>query len=572
MSSRRDESQPAEPAAEALAAIVRSSPDAIMTVALTGEILTWNRGAEKLYGYTAAEAIGRMFRDFFPNDDNSDIAWAAARVRAGEAVENIEVARQWPDGEEHDLAVTMSPIFDANGEVAAAAVIAGDITHIKEVERRLAVSVAELREAALRDIRTGVGSRELLLQSLSHLPEGARDITVLLIDVDEFQYFNQNFGHGTGDAILVAFGKVLREIIDDDDILARTAGDEFAIMSHSKGADRGVRLAQAIGQRLIDPVQVESAHHAVTVGIGVATASRPLPELADFLLRRADMAQFEAKKRGHGLWCLYDAEMEAAYATRTQMEERLRRAVAAGDQLWLAYQPICDTHTGVVTEVEALLRWDDPDHGRISPADFIPVAENCGLIVPLGEWVLDRACREIAALGPVGADLRLNVNVSPRQLADPGFATAVAGALQRSGILADQLILEITESAIVGSGETLVAELLQLRELGVGLAVDDFGTGHSSLSRLHSLPFTTLKIDKTLVDGIGAGRAGDIIVNAVVGMAHGLALSVVAEGVEQRSQLGRLRELDCDLIQGYLLHMPLRPEELRSVLSVNVPR
>lgn len=555
-----------EQAAEALAAIVRSSSDAIFTVSLDGTIQTWNRGAARLYGYPAERAIGHTFHELFPNDDVGDTALAADVIRSGEAVENIEVRRTWPDGTVRDLMVTMSPIFERHGQVEAIAAVVGDITPLKRAERALAASLDELRAATFRDRLTGLGSRQLLMERLETLPTDATDVFVLLLDVDEFQYFNQTFGHTTADGVLQALAGVLAQVIDPGDVLARTDGDEFAVVSHSKGSQRGADLAEAIQRHLAAPLAVGSEHHAVSVGIGVATAPAVWPGVADFLLRRADIAQYEAKRAGHGLWRTYDADMDAAYAARGQMEERLRGALASGDQLRLVFQPICTADTRQITEVEALLRWDDPKRGPISPVEFIPVAEHCGVIVALGEWVLREACHTVAGLGPIGLGLRLNVNVSPRQLADPGFADVVARTLEHSGLPPAQLVLEITESVIVGSGETLTAELDRLRELGVGLAVDDFGTGHSSLARLHALPFTTLKIDKSLIDGIGGDRGGDIIIDAIIGMAHGLALSVVAEGVELPDQLDRLRDLGCDLIQGFLLHQPMAEPELCELL------
>lgn len=567
MDHRPDMPRPVEQAAEALAAIVRSSPDAILTVGLDGAILTWNRGAERLYGYPPEYAIGRTFIDLFPEDDADDAEWAVAIIAGGEPVENLEVRRTWPDGSVRTLVVTMSPIFDADGRVEAIASIVGDITPLKKAELELAASLAALRESALHDSLTGAGSRRLLMEHLAGLDDDVHDICLLLVDVDDFQYFNQTFGHGAGDEVLRAFATVLRDLIADGDVLARTGGDEFAIVSHGKGPDRGVQLARAIHERLAEPVSVDATRMgaalvSISVGMGVAAAPDVLPELADFLLRGADIARFEAKSAGHGMVRLYDADMEAGFAARTHLEERLRQAMRDGDQLRLVFQPICHTRSSAISEVEALLRWDDPDRGPISPADFIPVAEQSGLIVDLGEWVLREACATVASLHRSGEQVRLNVNVSPRQLADPGFADTVVSALSENGLAADSLVLEITESAIVGSGETLVAELQRLRDIGVGLAVDDFGTGHSSLGRLHSLPFTTLKVDKSLIDGLGQGRGGDIIVDAVVGMAHALGLTVVAEGVEEQHQLARLRELGCDLIQGFVLHRPLPLDDL----------
>lgn len=552
-------------AAEELAAIVRASPDAMYTTRLDRTVLTWNRGAERLYGRSAAEMVGRSFDEMVPGDRTAEVEWIIGEVRQGHWVEGLETQRRRADGSLIDLTVTIAPIFDAEGRVDRLASVAGDITALKDSQRELAESLRQLREVAYRDPLTGAGNRTLLIERLDELGPDARDIVVLTADVDDFQYFNNTFGHQVGDDVLRCLAGVLRTVIDDDDVLARIGGDEFAVMSHGHGRDRGVELARAIQAALAQPVTLDGRRHAVGVGIGVATASRGGSGLADFLMRRADLAQFEAKSAGHGLWRAYDAEMEAGFAARTKVEERLRAAEGT-DQLSLVYQPICDAHTGEIVEVEALMRWRHPEAGQVSPAEFIPVAEQSGVIVSLGAWALRKACDDIAELNRRGMRIRLNVNVSPRQLADRGFADIVTAALCSSGLPAESLTLEITEGAITGSNRTIADELKALRRLGVGLAVDDFGTGHSSLARLHSLPFTTVKVDKSLIDGVAGVRGGDVIVHAVVGMAHGLGLVVVAEGVEHPEQLHRLRELGGDLIQGFLLHRPLPLHQLVELL------
>lgn len=548
-------------AAEELAAIVRASPDAMYTTRLDRTILTWNRGAERLYGRPAADVIGSSFNEMVPAERVAELEWIVAEVSAGRFVEGLETQRRRADGSLIDLSVTIAPIFDAEGRVDRVASVAGDITALKDSQRELAASLRQLRELAYRDPLTGCGSRTMLIERLDELGADARDIVVLTADVDDFQYFNNTFGHQVGDEVLRWIARLLRDLIDGDDVLARIGGDEFAILSHGHGRHRGVQLARAIQSALAAPILLGDRRHAVGVGMGVATASRGGPGLADLLMRRADLAQFEAKSAGRSLWRAYDADMEARFAARTTVEERLREAEGT-EQLSLVYQPICDAHTGEIVEVEALMRWWHPEAGQVSPAEFIPVAEQSGMILSLGAWALRRACHDIAGLNGRGRRLRVNVNVSPRQLADPGFADIVTSSLDSSGLPAERLTLEITEGAISGSNQTIADELEELRRLGVGLAVDDFGTGHSSLSRLHSLPFTTVKVDKSLIDGVAGVRGGDVIVHAVVGMAHGLGLMVVAEGVEQPEQLDRLRELGGDLIQGFLLHRPLPLHEL----------
>lgn len=550
--------------AEELAAIVRASSDAIFTMTMDGTILTWNRGAERIYGHAARTVLGRPFPELFPDEQDKGSPQLLAEIAAGRSVENIEVQRRRADGTLIDLVVTMSPIRNAAGEVDRIAAVAGDITAVKEIQRELAASLERLRETAYRDPLTGIGSRALLIERLEAVGSDGTDITVLTIDIDEFQYFNNTFGHSVGDRALQVMADVLVALSRENEIVARIGGDEFGVLSIGQGPDRGRELAERVLAHFAGPVPVGDHLLALTVGIGVATASCLRPGSADFLMRRADLALHEAKNAGHASWRSYDAAMEASFAARTRMEQQLR-AAAGTDQLSLVYQPICDARTGMVREVEALLRWWHPEWQAVPPSEFIPVAEHCGLIVELGRWVLDHACAAIANLP--GEEVRLNVNVSPRQLAEPGFPGIVAAALRKSGLRPDRLTVEVTESAIAESASAVSEELAALRDLGVGLAVDDFGTGHSSLARLHALPFTTLKVDKSLVDEIGGPRGSDVIVDAVVGMAHGLGLTVVAEGVERQEQLQRLRDLDCDLIQGFLLHRPMTIGDLRPVLS-----
>jgi diguanylate cyclase (GGDEF)-like protein/PAS domain S-box-containing protein len=556
-----------------LAAIVTSSPDAMLTSAMDGTVLDWNRGAERLYGYSAEEMVGLSFARLVPPERAAEFDFIVREVAAGRSVEQFETERLRRDGERRQVALTVSPVFGPDGEVVRIAYVGRDVTAVKAAEKGLRESTAALRSQAeqlqhlaFHDPLTGLANRALLLDRLTvALARAERDgsaTTVLMIDVDDFKYVNDTLGHSAGDALLCQLADRLTGLMRGGDTVARLGGDEFAILATQIDQAQNAALAQRITERLAEPVNVAGHVLMPRASIGVATAAPGRPGDAEDMLRDADLAMYAAKASGKGGWRHFQASMREAFTARLQLEADLRRALDR-DELRLAYQPIYDTRTGRAYAVEALLRWDHPELGPIPPMEFIPVAEQTGLIVPIGAWVLAQACRQVTELGSTGTNLEISVNLSPRQLAAPGFVELVAEALREARLPARRLILEVTESVIAGPDGVMAAQLRELRELGVQLAVDDFGTGHSSLGRLRRLPFTTLKIDKSFVDEIHEARGGDVIVNAVVAMAHGLGLNVVAEGVETEGQLERLRALGCDSIQGFLLNKPLTPADLR---------
>jgi diguanylate cyclase (GGDEF)-like protein len=393
---------------------------------------------------------------------------------------------------------------------------------------------------------------------------------VLFLDLDNLKVLNDSLGHSAGDELLRAIGPRMRAELRAADTVARFGGDEFAIVCEDV-SDSG--HAAAVAQRLVrafdDPFLVAGEERFGSVSVGVVVAGPEHDRTPEELLSNADAAMYRAKERGRGRFEMFDAGLRDRITARLQLEVDLRRALEGEGRMWVAYQPYYRLPSRQIAGVEALVRWDHPARGAVSPADFIPVAEESGLVVPLGARVLRAACTQVAAwqreTGNHG--LRLTVNVSARQMAAVDFVDTVRSALDDSGLHADSLGLEITERLLLEEtpGTALTIELLQA--LGVRLLLDDFGTGYSSLRYLQRYPLDGLKVDRAFVAGLGEQGDGDgAIVEAIVGMARALGMSVIPEGVETDGQLARLAALGCDHAQGFLLSRPLPAEDVAALI------
>lgn len=424
-----------------------------------------------------------------------------------------------------------------------------------------------LRHQATHDALTGLPNRVLLAEHLQRMLESPRacggKVWLLFVDLDGFKLINDHWGHETGDRLLVEVARRLVALTAGQHLVARIGGDEFAVLGDSLESPCGV--ADRIQASLREPIELAGLELVVTGSIGVATdtdqeaatggAAGSGHAAAEAMLRDADTAMYRAKADGRDRWAVYDAGMRQTVRKRVETELALRCAVARG-QLWVAYQPVLDIRSQHVVGAEALVRWTDPDRGPISPVEFIPVAEETGLITEIGTWVLEESLRQVALWrdeGILPAAFSMSVNASARQLKDGRIQTIITDALARHGVAADQVTLEITESVMMSDADAVAAVLAGLRAIGLRLSVDDFGTGYSSLGYLSRFPVTEVKIDRTFVDGLGGADAGDeAIVRAVVAMASALQLSVVAEGVETQSQRDALCELGVHSAQGWL--------------------
>jgi diguanylate cyclase (GGDEF)-like protein/PAS domain S-box-containing protein len=431
-----------------------------------------------------------------------------------------------------------------------------------------------VRHQALHDPLTGLPNRSLLLDRLNHWATRAgRDrstAAVLFVDLDNFKVINDALGHDQGDRLLCAVADRLVRELRPSDTIARVGGDEFVVFCEDVASEHE---ALAMVDRLVHALDApfdlagQAQHATASVGIALSDGSTD-PEV---LIRNADAAMYRAKERGRARFELFDDEMRRRSISWLETESELRRALANGE-LRNVYQPIVSPTSGLIVGFEALVRWHHPERGVISPADFIPVAEQSGLIVPLGRVVLEQACAEAVAwnAGREGRDpLRVAVNFSPRQLSHPRAVETVTAALEGAGLPAEHLCVEITESALVDDAAATLGTLNKLKELGVTLALDDFGTGYSSLTYVRRFPIDTLKIDRSFIDGIVGSSEDEAIVTAVLSMGRALGVHVVAEGVETEEQAARLRTLGCTLAQGYLFSRPIAPDAVRELLAAS---
>ena len=453
-----------------------------------------------------------------------------------------------------------------------------DVAFLSAIATLIAVAVERHRDeqaarhAALHDPLTDLPNRTLALDRLAYAVNRRQregiDVAVLVLDVDRFKTINDASGHAAGDEVLLILAGRLTAAVRSTDTVARLSGDEFIVICPDVKGTRGAtevaeRLASAVTGRLV----LDSGEHSFTVSTGIALAGAR-QDTPESLLRDADAAMYRAKARGRGRYELFDEAMRIEAIARVRIEADLRRALDHGElKAW--YQPVIDLATGRAVSTEALVRWEHPERGLIPPMEFIPVAEEAGLIAELGLQVLEQACCQTAAWQrDIDPELGVSVNVSGRQVIDPNFPAHVAAIAERSGLRAGTLALEITESVFMEEADSPVTVLGSLQEHGLALMLDDFGTGYSSLSRLKRFPLDVLKIDRSFVSGVDSNADDRAIVKATIDMAHAVGLTVVAEGVETREQEEQLRALGCDLAQGYLYARPQPPNAITDLLAV----
>jgi diguanylate cyclase (GGDEF)-like protein len=432
---------------------------------------------------------------------------------------------------------------------------------------------AHLAHRGLHDPLTGLPNRVLFMDRLAlALVRSARrlpaSVGVLFLDVDRFKAVNDRHGHAAGDELLMEVARRIQASLRPGDSVARFGGDEFCVLCVAGETDV-VAVAKRIAATLKEPFQVRRSEVVVSGSIGISLSGSG-PSDPEQLVRDADAAMYRAKERGRGRYELFDEEMSTRAVKRLETESRLRQAIEDGE-FRLLYQPEVDIATGAIVAVEALVRWQHPERGLLPPADFIQVAEDTALIVPLGEWVMREACRQRKEWREAhhlnGSPPRLFLNMSARQLARPDLISTISGVVRESGVSADDLGVEIAETVLMEDVESTLLTLNRLRELGLSLSVDDFGTGFSSLRSLKNFPVDTLKVDKSFVDGLGRDTDDSAIAAAAVSLAHALGLTAVAEGVERDRQLSQLKQLGCDRFQGYLFAKPMPGESLSQLLA-----
>jgi diguanylate cyclase (GGDEF)-like protein/PAS domain S-box-containing protein len=532
-------------------AVMDNVADGLLTFDQQGRIDSCNPAAERIFGVPAAAITGQSITRLLPT-----IGIQASLHR------EVDAAR--PDGTpvSLDVAITAIPQADPPRLIA----VVRDISERKAFEE-------QLRHMAFHDDLTGLPNRALFMDRVEHALGRAHSagssVAVLFIDLDNFKVVNDSLGHAAGDRLLNALSSRLRACLHPHATLARFGGDEFTILLEdvdSPGAAQEV--AQRVREVLRRPVGIAEREVFVTASIGIAV-STPGKDTPGDLVRNADVAMYRAKATGRGGFVVFDRALDAVAVGRLELETDLRAALGRGE-LEVHYQPIVHLPTGRIRDMEALVRWRHPRHGLIPPDRFIPLAEETGLIIPIGMWVLKTACRQLRAwrtrFGP-DADLRVSVNLSARQFQHPTLLDDVARVFQESGVEPTSVMFEITESIAMRDAAAAADILAGLKQLGLRLAIDDFGTGYSSLSYLHGFPIDVLKIDRSFISRLRNERHDVAIVEAVIALARGLNMEVTAEGIETNEQLTRLEQLGCDNGQGYYFGRPMPAESVTLVLS-----
>ena len=549
----------------------------------SARIVDVNGAFERFFGRNRVDLPGRALREFAVAEDSEAIVTLVAEVGAGHSASaSREIRFVRPDATIAWGSIVLSRAGDARDD--------GLIAVVQDVSERKALE-ATLLHQAFHDSLTGLANRALFRDRIDHALERCtrepERIGVLFIDLDDFKAINDTHGHAAGDRVLQTVGAVLLNATRGCDTVSRLGGDEFAVLLERVNQDEGPEVAaQRIVNSLARPIEAVSGQR-VTVSASIGIALRDSAETRDELMRNADVALYEAKTRSRGRWIVYNPAMHAALVDKVSLEADLRAAIERcqlahrpglektgtyprfGDtssqtQISLAYQPIVDMTSDTITGFEALVRWSHPERGVIAPATFIPVAEESGLVMALGRWVLRTACHQASLWNSRGveAPITVTVNLSGRQLQDEGLAFDVEAALRESGLDPSCLILEMTESVIMHESTSALARLHEVKALGVRIAIDDFGTGYSSLSHLQQFPVDILKIDRSFLQRMHQGPNDAALIRTIIALAKLLSLRTIAEGVEDCEQQEQLRTLGCDSAQGFLFGRPMSADEV----------
>jgi diguanylate cyclase (GGDEF)-like protein/PAS domain S-box-containing protein len=525
-----------------------------------GRLLYVSPSCAAILGYEQQELLGRQLEEFVQTD-----YIAAVQSLHGETQTDPAVYRIRKKGGEYAWFETVSqPIFDEQDQLVQFQSSSRDISERKTIEEQLA-------RQAFSDSLTGLANRIAYMERLKHaLIRSVRRkerTAVLFLDLDNFKVINDSLGHEAGDQLLQHVARRIQSCLRAEDTAARLGGDEFALLLESIYTEEdAIRVVDRVSTALAPAFVLDGHEVFVTFSIGITLSE--IGSDPKELLREADVAMYYAKNRGKARYAFYEPNMNFRLVERLDLASDLRRAVER-QELCLFYQPMVDLATGRITGVEALLRWEHPDRGMILPEEFIPVAEETGLIVPIGHWVIEEACRQASRWQQLtsGRPLKISVNLSARQLLERDLPEFIASTLAATAVRASDLQLEITESILVHDVEATSEVLRALKEMDVGLAIDDFGTGYSALSYFKRYPFDTLKIDRAFVNGLGEDRQDSAIVSTVIMLAKTLNLKVVGEGIETAQQLDQLRSLGCDSGQGYHFARPVSADAMVSLLQ-----
>jgi diguanylate cyclase (GGDEF)-like protein/PAS domain S-box-containing protein len=535
--------------------VVRNFSGAVIVIDSRGVIQYANPTATKVLGYPPEGLLGIELESITFQADYPRVDSLSQQLRDGaEHSAEFELRLRHQDGSWRYLQTAASALLETAPRGAVVLTLM-DITARKRTEQRLA-------HQALHDPVTGLANRALFMDRLEQALETSRreraSLAVMFLDLDRFKVINDTLGHSVGDHLLIAVAQRLSHHLPVGSLLARFGGDEFAVLLDNAGDAHAISQAAAqLVQSLGRPLQLAGHEVVVSASVGVAVDTMRTAHASD-LLRNADVALYQAKRAGGGTYQLFDQEVDRLSTERLDLEADLRRALER-QEFEIYYQPDVDLQTGRISGAEALIRWHHPSRGLCPPVEFIPLAEETGLILPIGDWVLQTACSQARSwrgmLGS-GESFVVSVNLSARQFEQAELVDRVAEVLSSPGIDPTSIKLEITESVLMQDTNATLRSLARLRELGVRLAVDDFGTGYSSFSYLRRFPVDTVKIDQSFVRELGQDRAAGAVVEAITRIAHVLSMDVTAEGIETEAQLEQARELGCDRGQGYLFAKP----------------
>jgi diguanylate cyclase (GGDEF)-like protein/PAS domain S-box-containing protein len=547
-------------------ALVRNSSDVITVVDPHGQVVFQAPAVRSVLGYDPSELEGASLAAIVHPEDRFHL-----EVLCGQGSTTGEELRlRHADGSWRVCEVLGSNLIDHPA-------VAGVVLNMRDISERKALE-EQLRHEAFHDSLTGLANRALLTDRIEHaMARQSRTmdpVAVLLVDLDDFKAVNDSLGHGSGDRLLAEVAARLRSVVRASDTVGRLGGDEFAILLEDSTDGQGpAQAAERILAAFEQPITVDGRSLVITASVGVAVAL-PGTSDTDDLVRNADVAMYVAKARGKARWACFEPGMQQAVSQRLELKTEMLEAISSGDQMELYYQPLVSLDTRAVIGVEALLRWHHPRRGLVPPLDFIPLAEETGLIVPLGRWVLREAAsqaQEWRRRYPELAGLSISVNVSARQLEDGAFVPDVRQVLEDTGLDPSALVLEITETVLVTESSIVMEVLGSLRELGVRVAIDDFGTGYSSLGYLQQFPIDVLKIDRRFTLGANGDKRQAALTEAVIKIGSTLQLQTVAEGVELEDQVEVLRDMGCGYGQGFLFAKPLPAFDLEDFLRASTP-
>jgi diguanylate cyclase (GGDEF)-like protein/PAS domain S-box-containing protein len=548
-------------------AVLENAAEGIMTLDSRGRIESFNVAAERMLGYSAGEILGRPFSQFL---DSADVNRCIGPDGGPRTLNSLSLSVRCKHGESLHVLLSISSFMHGNDKLYT--LVTQDISERVVFEEKLA-------RLAYYDPLTGLPNRRLfhdrLSQALARAGRHGKLVAILFLDLDRFKNINDTLGHLFGDLLIQATATRLLEVVRKDDTVARLGGDEFTIVLTDVSSEEDVaQVARKIVDLFAKPFQL--GEHEVFVSTSIGITIYPFDDSdIENLIKNADTAMYQAKSSGRNTYEFFGAHMHAGASERLILETSLRKAVQDGGlevyyqpQVVVHYQPQVDRFNGRIVGAEALLRWQHPELGLIYPERFIPLAEETGLIIPVGEWILRAACMQHLAWKQAGLPaLRVSVNLSARQLQHPEILAQITRVLEETGIDPTCLELEITERMILHNIDEVAARLREFKNMGILISIDDFGTGHSSLSNIRTLPIDELKIDKSFIHDITHNAQNAAIAGAVIEMAHKLGLRVVAEGVELEEQLIYLHDRDCDIMQGYYFSRPIPATDLEALMA-----